>query len=88
MGSQSCTDHRQECAAGAEGKAARAEIKKLFLLEMTLLIFPAFRNEQLLLRFASTQHSKTVSERLRNRMIVCKTVWCWKKKKSLFLFGL
>lgn len=54
---------------------------------MTLLIFPAFRSEQLLLRFASTQHSKTVSERHRNRMIVCKTVWCWGcvlKKKPLF----
>lgn len=70
VGSRPCHGRRWQCAMGAEGKAEQAE--SLVLVGTALLIFPAFRKEQLLLRFASTQHSKTVSERLRNRMIVCK----------------
>lgn len=79
VGSHPCHGRRWQCAMGAEGKAEQAE--SLVLVGTALLIFPAFRKEQLLLRFASTQHSKTVSERLRNRMIVCKRGWYWGKKK-------
>lgn len=77
VGSCSCHGCMWLCGQGTEGKGRAGWEKSLVLVGMALLIFPAFRKEQLLLRFASTQHSKTTTERLRNRMIVYKRGWYW-----------